>query len=86
MKKKTTNYHAYIQGRNATVYWKTLTEAIIWKTLYNILHSLKRDGHYIGKIHKYTYVLITDTDKRHTRPSQIQVTIPRVKRTGARQI
>lgn len=49
-------YHAIIFGRNATVYWKTALEALIWKTIYNLCHSIKRDGRCITKIHKVQYV------------------------------
>lgn len=55
-------YHAYIQGRNATVYWKSGIEALLWKWLHNLWHNIKRDGHIITNIHKCNYVLITNTD------------------------
>lgn len=53
-------YHAMIQGRNAQVYWKTAIEAVIWKAIYNLWHSLKRDGRCITNIHKVSYVHITN--------------------------
>lgn len=43
-------HHAVIFGRNATVYWKTAIEAVIWKAIYNLWHSIKRDGRTITKI------------------------------------
>lgn len=47
-----TEYHAYIQGRNATVIWKSLLEAVIWRNIYNFIHWMKRDGKKVLKIHK----------------------------------
>lgn len=60
------NYYAVIQGRNATVYWKTLLEAVIWKWFYNLFH--RRKGYLITNIWKTkNYVLITDNDTRPER-------------------
>lgn len=53
-------YHAQIQGRNATVWWKTAIEAVIWKAIYNLWHNIKRDGKCITTIHKVQYVHITN--------------------------
>lgn len=45
-------YHAYIQGRNAYIDWETKIEAIIWRTFYNIWHTILKDGKYITSIYE----------------------------------